>query len=440
MIQSIYAGVSGLQSFQTGIDVLANNVSNVNTVGFKGSRVEFSNLFEKTMGNGIADVPTQVGLGVRVSATALDLKTGSYSQTDRSTDLSIQGNDGWFGLLNGDDLLFSRAGDFGYDAFLPEGQTDVNASSSNLVNPGGLFVAGTPGNNFVYDPAYAYSDGTLGAYVLTDSLSNLALTGADAQGSLEFPTRFAYPPQATMTASFSGNIGIENVAQSISSEVISPSGERNNLTLVFQQVVPQAAIGTQWNITATIASADYDSFSGTGTLYDTQTGTANFSDTGSILDFQLPSLDNNGAPVTTDLGQGFDGLISSAGASVSSTATQDGTVGGEIDGYGFQQNGDIVASFSNGQSSLIGKVAIYHFQNDHGLEPVSGNVFKTSANSGNPIFYAQENGKISSSSLETSNVTLETALTELIVMQRSYDATAKTISTADQMLQNALSM
>ncbi|MFC2074616.1 flagellar hook-basal body complex protein, partial [Campylobacterota bacterium] len=139
MLQSIYAGVSSLQSFQTGIDVLANNIANVNTVGFKGSTTEFSNLFEKeisTAGNAITS--TQSGLGVRVGATALDMKTGSYFQTDRSTDLSIRGDDGWFGLLgSNDEMFFSRAGNFGYDAYLPQATSSSNESLSRLVNPEG---------------------------------------------------------------------------------------------------------------------------------------------------------------------------------------------------------------------------------------------------------------------------------------------------------------
>ena len=151
-------------------------------------------------------------------------------------------------------------------------------------------------------------------------------------------------------------------------------------------------------------------------------------------------LDNNGSPVTVDLGSEFSGLISNDGPSVTSYSKNDGTVGGELNGYSFSRNGDIVASFSNGKSSLVGKVAIYHFQNDQGLEAVGGNKFRTSENSGSPIFYAQDNGQIVSGNLENSNVTLEVALTELIIMQRSYDATSKTITTSDEMLKNALQM
>ena len=117
MIQSIYAGVSSLQSFQTGIDVLANNIANVNTVGFKGSTTEFSNLYEKavnTSGNAITSM--QLGLGVQVNATALDLSLGSYYQSDSITDLAIAGDDGWFGLTGPNNQeFFTRAGNFRFD-------------------------------------------------------------------------------------------------------------------------------------------------------------------------------------------------------------------------------------------------------------------------------------------------------------------------------------
>ena len=439
MIQSIYAGVSGLQSFQTGIDVLANNIANVNTVGFKGSRTEFSNLFSKALADGSPVAPLESGLGVRVSATSLDLDNGSYYQTDSNTDLAIQGKDGWFGLQTGNEIFFTRAGNFGYDAFIPRG-LDLNASISNLVNQDGLYVSGVAGNNFSYNPSYVYSDDKAGAYVLNNTIDELELGEVGLQGPLEFPTRFAYPPVATSTASFFGNLGTANETRSMSSEVISSTGERNNLRLEFTQVVPQPTTGTSWNITATVASNDYNSISGTGTLFDTQTGLATFDGSGALLSTTLPSLNNDGTPVSVNLGSGYNGLIAADGPSITASSQNDGTTGGDLTGYGFQTNGDIIASFSNGKSSLIGKVAIYHFQNDQGLEAIGSNIFKTSANSGKPIFYSQENGDIYSRRLENSNVELETALTELIIMQRSYDATAKTISTSDQMLQNALNM
>ena len=105
-----------------------------------------------------------------------------------------------------------------------------------------------------------------------------------------------------------------------------------------------------------------------------------------------------------------------------------------------------MAAFSNGVQSSVATLAIYHFINDGGLERVSGTRFAESSNSGEAIFFQDPDGNnikgvaITNYKLEGSNVEIETALTELIVMQRSYDANSKSITTAREMLQKALDM
>lgn len=432
MLHSIFSGVSALQSFQTGIDVLANNISNVNTVGFKGSSVEFANLFEAEVSTSAnSTTRMQSGLGVRVNATALDLTGGSNYQTENQTDLAIVGDDGWFGLtgLNNEES-FTRAGNFYFDPYASgTAQADLR-----LVNPEGLLVTGTLANNT--------AGGTLSPVV--DSLD---LTAVDLQQPLIFPSELTFPLVPTTQADFFGNIGLDNVSRSIGASVIgpataeSPNGEQNQLRLVFTQSAVQPATGSSWDISATITTRDYDLASGAGTLYDTQTGSITFDDQGSVLTpSTLGSLSNNGSPVIANLGTGFSGIVSNGGPISTSSVTADGTLTGELIGYSVNQNGDVISSFTNGKQSTVGKVAIYHFQNDQGLEALSGNQFRTSSNSGEPIFYEENNGQLRSSMLENSNVTLDRALTELIIMQRSYDAAAKTISTSDQMLKNALQM
>ncbi len=433
MIQSIYAGVSSLQSFQTGIDVLANNIANINTVGFRGSSTEFSNLFEKeisTSGNAITSM--QSGLGVQVNAISLDLQKGEYYQTESQTDLAIVSDDGWFGLsAPNEEAYYTRAGNFHFDAYSIDGPKDFpflpyddNEANTNirLVNPEGLFVTGTLANN------------TNGG-VLNPVLAGLDLSEVNTQVPLIFPSNLIFPVEPTTQANFFGNLGIENIPQVVSAEVISPQSERNRLRLSFDQTSPSS-----WNVTATVTTADYDLSTGEGTLYDTQSGVINFDSTGSLISSTLPSLNNNGANVVANLGTGFSGIIANSGPSVVSSATVDGALAGSLVDYAVNRNGEVISNFTNGKQSVVAKVAIYHFQNDQGLEALGGNSFRASANSGNPIFYSQDNGQLLSGTLENSNVGLETALTELIIMQRSYDAAAKTISTSDQMLQNALQM
>lgn len=419
MIQSIYAGVSSLQSFQTGIDVLANNIANVNTVGFRGSSTEFSNLFEKeisTSGNAVTSM--QSGLGVQVNAISLDLEKGEYYQTESQTDLAIASEDGWFGLrgLNNEEY-FSRAGNFRFDPF----SSSPDQTQLRLINPNGYFVTGTLANN-------------TDAGVINPVIEGLDLSDVNAQEPLIFPSELTFPLEPTSQVDFLGNIGIENIPQVVSAGVISPEGERNTLRLIFTQTTPQPATGISWDVNASIKTADGL------TSYDTQSGVVHFGPSGSLESSTLPSLNNNGANVIANLGTGFSGISSNSGPSVVTSATVDGSLPGSLMNYSVNRNGEVVSNFTNGKQSVVGKVAIYHFQNDQGLEALGGNNFRQSDNSGDPIFYDQDNGQLLASTLENSNVTLDSALTELIIMQRSYDAAAKTISTSDQMLQNALQM
>lgn len=142
---------------------------------------------------------------------------------------------------------------------------------------------------------------------------------------------------------------------------------------------------------------------------------------------------------------GFEGMISNVDLDKARLANKDGLAEGFLTGYGMDGNGNVIAEFSNGRSSAIAKVALYHFQNDQGLQNVTSTLFSVSSNSGQPIFYTDADGtflgsKIYSNKLEGSNVSMATALTELIITQKAFDASAKSITTSDQMIQNAINM
>jgi len=184
------------------------------------------------------------------------------------------------------------------------------------------------------------------------------------------------------------------------------------------------------------------------TIEDSQTGVLTFGGAGQLLSNSLPSLSNGGAALDLNLGTigSYDGLISSTTIKKANDVTANGTAEGFLKDYGMDSNGNIIAEFTNGKSSAIAKVAIYHFQNDQGLYQASSNLFEESSNSGKAIFYTDKNGdsflgsKISSYRLEGSNVSMATALTELIVIQKSFDASSKSITTSDDLIKNAINM
>jgi len=445
MTQGYYAGISGLVSNQYGLDVVSDNLANVSTTGFKSSSTEFADLFTQALvsSNGSA-TPTSddLGVGVRLQVTSFDMAQGALMPSDRATDLALQGN-GWFGVRSNNQDYFTRDGSFTLDASQSI-QGDVNSSTSHLVNGDGMYVTGTMLANFAYNATMDYGDtttsGVSGAYVLTNPTFDVPLNGAGEQGNLEFPTRLAYPVTPTTQAKFFGNLGIDPQVRTISTDLISSSNEKNGLQLTFTQSATQPTEGIAWDVVATVTSHD-----GT-TIYDTQKGQVNFGTSGELKNSTLSSVNNDGSPVTINLGSDFSGLISTAGMGVSSSSQSDGIAGGTLTKYNVSSDGTIIADFSNGKQSAIGRVAVYHFQNDQGLNRNGGTYYEESSNSGKPVFWTDAAGNatagaiVQSGRLEASNVRVDVGLTDMIIMQRSYQANSKTITTVDEMIQKALQM
>jgi flagellar hook protein FlgE len=165
-----------------------------------------------------------------------------------------------------------------------------------------------------------------------------------------------------------------------------------------------------------------------------------------LINTTLTSIDNNGTPVAIDLGSGFDGVVAITNIPITASSMSDGTIGGDLEGYSVNKNAEVIATFTNGLQSSVGKIAIYHFRNEQGLERASGARFLEGDNSGSPIFYKDASGQniigtdIVNFNLEGSNVQMTSGLTDLIIYQRAYDANSKSITTADQMMQKALQM
>ncbi|WP_324171811.1 flagellar hook-basal body complex protein [Sulfurimonas sp.] len=416
MTQAFYSGISGLKSNQTGIDIVSNNIANISTVGFRGYNVEFSSIFEKSINTVVnSSTYSSVGVGVKVTASTMNRDIGVIQLAESSTNLAIIGN-GWFGVKGGAETQYTRAGNFTFDR------------DNDLVTPDGYYVLGTKGGNISDDN------------VLTTVLVGVPLGNVDTQEKLRFPKNLTYPSKATTTAKFMGNIGNEAEVRTIGASVIDPQNNKNHLRLEFTKKAVQTPPGSQWDVKATTQTLD-----GT-TIYDTKTGVANFDSKGALINTTLTNIDNNGASVAINLGSDFDGVKAIANLSISASSTSDGTQGGDLRGYSVNKNGEVIATFTNGLQSSVGRIAVYHFRNEQGLERAGGVRFTEGSNSGEPIFYKDANGQniigtdLANFNLEGSNVTMTRALTELIILQRSYDANSKSITTADQMMQKALQM
>ncbi len=414
MTQAFYTGISGLKNHSTGIDIVSNNLANIDTVGFRGYSVEFSSLFESSIASSFSGSDT-VGNGVQVQTSGMVQSQGSLALSERSTDLAIEG-DGWFGVKGSDKTVYTRDGAFSIDA------------NADLVTADGFHVLGTLGGNISDDN------------VLTEQLAEVKLGDVAAQQELRFPKTLTYPPEPTTEAKFLANLGTGFEPITVGASVVDPQNNRNNLRLEFVKDPVQTPPGSQYNVTATVKSLD-----GT-TLYDTKTGRVEFDAAGALTSSTLTSIDNNGTTVAIDLGSGYDGIVSIDIPVVSGSSIANGTIGGDLEGYSINKNAEVIATFTNGKQSSVGKIAIYHFNNEQGLTRLSGSRFEESVNSGKASFFTDETGQniigsqVRNFTLESSNVEMSSGLTELIILQRAYDANSKSITTADQMMQKALNM
>lgn len=340
--------------------------------------------------------------------------------------------------------------------------SSVTASSSNTVS-----LSGTVSNT---TDAYQPKEGDVISVTLTDINGNTKTINTKLDANLawnisnyDVSALDVSQPLTVSSATIQTEQEVANT-EHFTSTIIGPDGDKDILDMTFTKVVPQAEEGSTWNATVKIYSF-YETYDATKTydttqyyvdktnnkvynIVDSQTGVVTFGGSGELVSNTIPTLNNGGATLTLNLGTvgGYDGLISSTSIEKTNVSSYNGSLEGFLTDYGLDENGNIVANFSNGKSSAIAKVAVYHFQNDQGLNSISDNLFAESANSGKALFYADANGesflgtKIYGNKLESSNVDLATALTELIIVQKAFSASSKGISTSDELLQNAINM
>jgi len=474
MTTSFYNGISGIKSSQSGINILSDNIFNVDTIGYRGISAEFSTIFSKTLSAGsLGDVTSDIGLGSQMNATALDTSQGNLQNTENVFDLALN-SQGWFGVRGtGDETYYTRAGLFNKD------------KDGYLVTESGNYLLGTPGENVTpatleqailedFGKYYDESSTHLADAYTISNLKDIPLGSIESQTKIKLPDLLYYPPVPTTNISYKTNLDptvkynakdeeIPNVEHRTST-VISPNGDRNTLDMTFTKRVLQQSTGSIWDVNIQIlgTAQTYDpettydttkykvdaSAKKVYSIVDSKTGVLEFASSGKLISSTIPTLSNDGVSLTLNLGTPgtYDGLVSSAKFNISNYEHHDGNIGSLVKDYGMDSSGNVIANFSNGKSIPIAKVAVYHFRNAQGLNKIGSNSFTASQNSGKPFFYKDSSGKpilgthISSNKLEGSNVNTATALTELIVMQKAFDASAKSVTTSDQLIQNAINM
>ncbi|MCL2557113.1 MAG: flagellar hook protein FlgE [Treponema sp.] len=462
MMRSLFSGVSGLQNHQTRMDVLGNNIANINTTGFKRNRVNFQDiLYQQLQGASrpTAELggtnPREVGLGMSVASIDTVHTQGSLQSTGIGTDLAISGN-GFFILDNNGEQVFTRAGAFGVDA------------DGTLVNPAnGMKVQGWMAQD-------------VEGFNLLDVSSPI--------GNLIIPVGEKDPAKATTFVNFASNLDrrIPEIPEGATPleilqgtwntqiEVFDGFGERHILQVQFTRVPgetnswnaavvvnPDAEVLTNTRVWAAGDDPEGDdtatyfnvNFNNNGTLLSAMDWDGNVSEAGQValyVAFDVPgaNADEEGYrhQFMLDLGQvgGFTRSITQfAEASSTRAVEQDGRPMGYLDNFRIDQMGVITGVFSNGTSRPLAQVAMASFTNQGGLEKAGDTTFRQSNNSGLAnIGTARTMGRgfFISGALEMSNVDMADQFTDMIVTQRGFQANSRTIQTADQLLQEVLTL
>jgi flagellar hook protein FlgE len=411
----MYAGVSGLRSHQTMMDVIGNNIANVNTTGFKSSSVTFQDTLSQMIGgagspnNATGGTnPAQVGLGVRLSAISTNFAQGAAQLTGRTTDLAIQG-DGLFVTRSGGENLYTRQGSFAFD------------TDGRLVTAQGAVVQGWMAN----------SEGELD-------------TNAPV-GDVRLPMAQLLQPVKTDTAKLGGNLPADAaVGASIVSgvNVYDAQGTEWPVSLRFTKSATNS-----WDIVATAPDPNDPTtpiqlYSGS-IDFDPTTGRPT-ADPDIQLDFSFGPGEWAGDTVGVNLGIGdLAGLQQYSGANTVNFSSQDGSGVGFLRSFSIAPSGVVVGVFSNGQTRPVGQIAMANFNNPQGLEKVGNSGFRVTVNSGNPqvgVPGQGGRGSLAAGMLEMSNVDLAQEFTNLIVAQRGFQANSRIITASDELLQDLVNL
>lgn len=417
MGMAMLTAVTGLQAHQHKLDVIANNIANVNTVGFRSSRVIFQDMFSQLLRGGSAPVgnfggsnPQQVGLGVRIASIDVNHQQGSLLTTGVSSDLAIQGN-GFFVLSDGQKTAYTRDGSF-----------DLN-SNGLLIDPAtGMrvqgYIADETGTIDTNKPPQDISI-PIGSAGIVRATTNVYLIGNLNANAPTTPT----PTTVTRTI-----------------EVYDSLGTPRNVVLTFTK---QATPANQWTWEAT-----YDGNTvGSGAITFSTTGTLPSGTTGSVT---IPSaLMNTTGSQPDDLTFNIDfseitqlATDNTVGSDVT-VRSQDGFPRGVLESFNIGSNGEIIGVFSNGLTRVFAQVALATFSNVGGLVRDGNNMFLETPASGVAQIGPPRTGSrgtVSGGVLESSNVDLGSEFSSLITTQRGFQANARTVTAVDTILQETVNL
>jgi flagellar hook protein FlgE len=399
LLGTINTGMSGLMAYSQGLQDVGNNLTNVNTPGYKGTQTQFSDLFnQEDSQNSTGGAAQETGAGLATVGTTINFTAGTLNQTGNPLNVAITGN-GFFVTIKDGQQTYTRAGQFQF-------------------NSAGILINGADGQNV----AGLGSNG---------QLENISLTPLQNN-----------PAKATSTVTFTGALNAIASTNPILGgiTVTDPAGGQHTLSLSFSlNAATTPPTGPSWTVTATDGTG---ATVGTGTIqYNNTTGAPVA--TADTISLAYAPGGMTAFPIKLD-------FSSTTSSSLGSPTTPSSIAVNTVDGYGagtlvsetFNASGTLVATYSNGQTANGPTLALAYFKSAQDLTETGGNNFVASS-AGDAKFGTAGTGTlgtITAGSIEGSNVNLSQEFSNLIVMQRGYQAASQVLSTANDMIQTLFDM
>lgn len=410
--------LSGLYANQQKLNVIGNNLANLNTIGFKSSSVQFMDLVSQSVG-GSSRNPMQIGLGVTTGSISPNFRQGGIETTGIATNAAIQG-DGFFVVGASNQRSYTRAGDFAFDPngvlVTPDGQP---VQGYTTIDPatGRVITTGQPGS-VVIPPGVLRPPTVTTLFGTTTNLDSAAAVGATFTASIEIYDALGEPHVATITYTKTG-AGAWDYAVTV------PGAE-----------VAGGTPGTPFEIADGSVTFDaqgrLDQVNGAAAADVVITAPA-WANGAAATNFTWDLVDDNGVGTLTGFGS----------PSANSSITQNGSPAGSITAFGINADGEILATFGSGAAVVVGQLAIAKFNNPQGLLKAGSNRFTETQSSGIPnVGTAGTGGRgtLTGGAVEQSNVDIAQEFTQMILAQRGYQANSKSITVADELLLETLSL
>ena len=480
MMRSLYSGVSGLKNHQTRMDVVGNNISNVNTTGFKSSRVTFSDTLSQTLSGASAPTenrggtnPKQIGLGSATSAIDTLFTDGSVQSTGVNTDLCLSGN-GLFIVKDGNLSYYTRNGNFkfdkegyyvnsdglkvqGWSATTPGDAINTNGQPSEICIPAGKTMAASATTKATFSSNLNAAE---------PMIKSITITTADGQTETIDTAKITFKIGDACKGSTIASLTLNmtdgtNTTETEGSFTVGYSKPKTTIATVYD------SLGNSHNVVIYMTKTGADDTGSTWrmSLADVKTdgtSTATLKDSnGKDIKLAMPKTEvkfnvnggydtgsgtttltlTNGAVGTQTVALDFTALTQYAGSSTA-FATTDGNAAGTLKSVSIDSSGVITGTYTNGLNVQEAQVAIAQFNNASGLTKTGNSLYTESNNSGTPnIGTISDLGcTVTPSSLEMSNVDMASELTDMIVTQRGYQSNSKIITVSDELLETLINM